>query len=137
MDSRVTAKVVRRLNAADGYLGLGMPERALQELSHVEDAGPFEASRQFLLGQTYKAQQRFREAIKPLYRAAELLPMEHSQFAWRSLSECFRESGRTELADVAEMTANAVASMRKARELNEPEFHVAVPTKISIILKQR
>ena len=37
-------KTVKRLFAAEGYLELGMPEQALEELALIEDPAPIEAS---------------------------------------------------------------------------------------------
>ena len=54
MRSTITPKTIRRLVAADGYLELNMPERAITELHKVDDAGALEGPRQLLLGLAHK-----------------------------------------------------------------------------------
>ncbi|MFG0240958.1 MAG: hypothetical protein ACF8CY_07920, partial [Gimesia chilikensis] len=70
MLENVSPKVVHKLMAAEGYLELGMPIQALEALSTVEEAGPLEAMRLFLIGESYLCQERYHEAIEPLHQAA-------------------------------------------------------------------
>lgn len=102
----IDARIVRKLTAADGYLELNMPGRALTELAAIGDAGPLRPAVEFMTGLALKDQHRFEEAIEPLQRAAATIPAPHNRDAWISLGECFRESGRSDLAEVAEMFAD-------------------------------
>ena len=99
----IDAKIVRKLTAADGYLELNMPGQALAELAGIRDAGPLRPAVEFMTGLALKDQRRFEEAIEPLQRAASTIPAPHNRDAWVSLGECFRESGRGDLAEVALM----------------------------------
>jgi tetratricopeptide (TPR) repeat protein len=105
MNANVTSKTIRRLRAAEGYLELNMPKNALDELESIEEPGPLEAVVEFLKGEALKGQQRYEEAVEPLKRAAELVPAPHNQKAWLSLSECFRQGGKEELAEMVEIMA--------------------------------
>lgn len=105
MPMDISPKTIRQLAAAEGYLDLGMPQHALDELIGVEESGPLEAPVQLLRGEALKALEKYGEAIAPLQRAAQLIPAPHNKAAWMSLSECFRLRGQTELADVVEAFA--------------------------------
>lgn len=117
MLENVSPKVVHKLMAAEGYLELGMPIQALEALSTVEEAGPLEAMRLFLIGESYLRQERYHEAIEPLHQAARLFPVMESRKAWSSLSECFRLGGYHELAEVALLTAEAVEEIESSCEV--------------------
>ena len=99
----LAAKTVRQLMAADGYLQLGLPAAALEELARVDDAGPLTSARDYLVGQALMADDRHEDALEPLQRAAESIPAPWNRAAYDSLTECFRATGRQELADVTEM----------------------------------
>jgi tetratricopeptide (TPR) repeat protein len=107
MASPFSQKTIRRLTAAEGYLELNMPERAMEELLSIDNAGPLEAVVCWLTGETFKAQERYAEAIAPLERAARLIPAPYNKQAWMSLSECFRHRGEIDMAEIAEGVANA------------------------------
>ena len=93
-------KTVKRLFAAEGYLELGMPAHALQELALIEDVAPIEASVEYLTGEAFRQQERYDDAVKSLERAAQLIPEPYNKVVWESLSDCFRKNGADELADV-------------------------------------
>jgi hypothetical protein len=99
------AKTVRRLLAADGFLDLGMPERAVAELESMEDPGMLEGPRQLLLGIALKQLHDFREAITHLEQAARLMPSPVRRFAWKELSDCYQAVGSSELATMATQLA--------------------------------
>ena len=99
-------KTVRRLFAAEGYLELGMPENALEELAAIEDAAPVEASVEYLTGEAFRQQKRYDDAVKSLERAAQLIPAPFNQVVWLSLSDCFRKRGDEVLADIVQSIAN-------------------------------
>ncbi|QDT41307.1 hypothetical protein Pan241w_13670 [Gimesia alba] len=108
MLENVSPKVIHKIMAAEGYLELGMPIQALDALHSMEDAGVLEAMRLYLIGEAYRRQEKYHEAIEPLHQAARLFPVMESRKAWSSLSECFRLGGYHELAEVASLTAEAV-----------------------------
>ena len=103
---QIDTSVVRHLNAADGYLELGMPSHALTELEAIRDAGPLRPAVEFMTGLALKDQHRYEDAIELLHRAAMDIPVPHNKDAWRTLSECYRVIEKDELADIAEMFAD-------------------------------
>ncbi|HEX4070434.1 MAG TPA: hypothetical protein VHX68_04675 [Planctomycetaceae bacterium] len=107
MDVNLVSKTIRRLQAAEGYLELNLPQRARAELKAIEDQGPFEAAVALLEGEALKIEERYDEALVPLKRAATMIPAPLNKRAWRSLSECYRNSGRQELAEIADLVVNA------------------------------
>jgi tetratricopeptide (TPR) repeat protein len=116
MDVNLVPKTIRRLQAAEGYLELNLPERALAELDAIQDQGPFEAAIALLEGEALKIQERYDDALVPLKRAATMIPSPLNKRAWRSMSECYRLSGREELAEIAEMVVQAEeAPVEKAK----------------------
>jgi tetratricopeptide (TPR) repeat protein len=107
MDAKSVSKTIRRLQTAEGYLELNLPERALAELNSINDRGPFEAAIILLEGEALKTQQRYDEALVPLKRAVAMIPSPLNKRAWRSIAECYRKSGRDELAELADLVVNA------------------------------
>jgi tetratricopeptide (TPR) repeat protein len=107
MDVNLVSKTIRRLQTAEGYLELNLPQRARAELNAIEDQGPFEAAIALLEGEALKIEERYDEALVPLKRAATMIPAPLNKRAWRSLSECYRQSGRLELAEIADLVVNA------------------------------
>jgi predicted Zn-dependent protease len=102
MRIQMTPKTVRRILSADGYLDLGMPERAIKELDRIEDAGPLEGPVQLLHGIALKQTQNHREAITHLEKAARIMPSPIRRFAWRELVDAYRAVGSDALADMAQ-----------------------------------
>lgn len=102
MRSAITPKSIRRLVAADGYLELNMPERALDELYKVDDAGPLEGPRQLLMGIAHKRAGEQEEAIPHLEIAARIMPKPARRFAWSELKSCYLAVGSEDLADLAD-----------------------------------
>ncbi len=100
-------RAVRRLEAAEGYLELQLPARALEELAAIEEPGPFEASISLLQGEALKGQERYDDAIAALQKAAQMIPAPHNRRAWKSLGECYRLDGREELAQLVDTFASA------------------------------
>lgn len=103
---QIDSRVVRYLNAADGYLELGMPSHALEELERIGHAGPLTPAVAFMTGLAFKDQHRYEEAIASLHSAATEIPAPHNRDAWRYLGDCYRTTGLDELADIAEMFAD-------------------------------
>ncbi|MDG1894321.1 MAG: hypothetical protein P8J37_05385 [Fuerstiella sp.] len=102
MRTQVTPKIIRRLVAADGYMELNMPHRAITELEKVDSAGPLEGPRRLLLGIALKRSGDEQQAIPQLEAAARMMPSPVRRFAWSELSSCYRMVGSEELADLAE-----------------------------------
>ncbi len=98
-------KTVRRLLSADGFLDLGMPDRAIAELESIEDAGILEGPRQLLLGVAMKKSEQYSTAIQHLEKAARLMPSPVRRFAWKELTDCYQAVGSTKLAAMAEELA--------------------------------
>ena len=106
----LSARTVRRLMAAEGYLELGLPAYALRELESVDDPGPLEPHADYLRGRTLIAQERYEDAIEPLKHAAPRLPAPHNRVAWLSLGHCYRRNGQESLAKIVEALAEASQS---------------------------
>ena len=102
MRIQMTPKTVRRILSADGYLDLGMPERAIEELDRIEDAGPLEGPVHLLHGIALKQTQNHRDAITHLEKAARIMPSPIRRFAWRELVDAYRAVGSDALADMAQ-----------------------------------
>lgn len=100
---KISPRVARRISAAEGYLDLDLPVRAMQELETIADPGPYEPTVEYMKGEALIAQRKFAEAIAPLKRAVKLIPPPHNRDAWRSLGECYRLRGDEELADMIEI----------------------------------
>ncbi|WP_166830715.1 tetratricopeptide repeat protein [Thalassoroseus pseudoceratinae] len=101
-------KAVRHLVAAEGYLELELPGRALAELEcipHNEETTDLQPFVHYLTGESLKDLERFEEAIDPLHEAARTMPAPYNRTVWTSLGECFRRDGQPVLAEVAEMFA--------------------------------
>jgi predicted Zn-dependent protease len=98
----MTPKTVRRLLSADGYLDLGMPERAIEELDKIADAGPLEGPTNLMHGIALKQVGNFSDAITHLEKAARVMPTPIRRFAWRELVDAYRAVGSMKLAEMAE-----------------------------------
>ncbi len=105
MRANVSPRTIRKIIAADGYLDLGMPDEALTELHAIENAGLYEAPRQYLIGRALKMMDRLDDAIRPLEEAARQMPGPYRKLAWAELSECYRHLGSEELAQIADRLA--------------------------------
>lgn len=102
MRSNITPKTIRRIVAADGYLELNLPHRAVEELEKVDSAGPLEGPRQLLLGLAKKRSGDSAGAIRNLEQAARIMPKPARRFAWSELASCYRCTGSEDMADLAE-----------------------------------
>jgi predicted Zn-dependent protease len=104
----LTPKTVRRLLAADGYLDLGMPRQAVDELCRIDHAGPLEGPRELLHGLALKQLDDHTEAIRHLEKAARLMPSPARRFAWRELAESYAAVGSNDLAQLATKLAGPI-----------------------------
>lgn len=66
--------LIRKLAAAEGYLDLDLPQRAIAILEARPAWGPFQFEANLLMGEALRQLGRFREALAPLERASALRP---------------------------------------------------------------
>lgn len=83
---------LRKLDEAEGYLMLEMPERALQILEARDDWAEHAFEAGFLTGEALRSLGRYKDALKPLERAAALKP-DHLGVAI-SLGWCYKRTHR-------------------------------------------
>lgn len=105
-NNRPTQKNLRRLIAAEGYLELELPQRAIRVLDEIENAGDLSPFVNYLRGQAYRSMEDFGPAIDCLQEAAGGIPAPFSRRVWEDLGDCFRREGFEELAEIAEMFAD-------------------------------
>jgi len=67
-------RIVRRLDAAEGYLLLDLPERALEILRADLEWATMQFEASFLTGEALRALGQYRDALRPLEQAAALKP---------------------------------------------------------------
>jgi tetratricopeptide (TPR) repeat protein len=67
-------RITRQLDKAEGYLMLGLPERALEILQSRPDWATMQFEASFLTGEALRVLGRVREALRPLEVAAGLRP---------------------------------------------------------------
>lgn len=118
MRAKLPQKLVRRLSAAEGYLELGMPQHALDELAAETEYGALEAPALYLRGMAFKAQDKYDDAIPAFRQAARMIPPPFSRPVWMQLSECLRHEGQDEMAEIAETFAEAPMAAAAAPVIN-------------------
>ncbi|MGE3315383.1 MAG: tetratricopeptide repeat protein [Planctomycetaceae bacterium] len=133
MQQSAVLKVLRRLEAAEGYLELEMPGHAMSELDAIEEAGPFEASITLLKGEAFKSQEKYEEAIAALQKAAQMIPAPHNRRAWQSLVECYRLGGREEMAKLVETFANMAPA---APRIIQPVVNISITIQTPIDMNE-
>jgi tetratricopeptide (TPR) repeat protein len=74
MSQIIVDRIKKQLAAAEGYLVLNLPERALEILESRADWATMQYEASFLAGETYRVLGRYREALKPLEVAVSLRP---------------------------------------------------------------
>ncbi|MEX0726829.1 MAG: hypothetical protein WEB58_03715 [Planctomycetaceae bacterium] len=109
----VTPQVFRHLQAAEGFLELGLPDNAAQELIEVPDAGSMEGIRHLLWGRTLKSQEFYPAAIDALLEALKFHPFQFSADLWRTISECYEQTGQETAAKQASEQAEKVSDMKE------------------------
>ena len=107
-------QIVRRLDEAEGYLMLDLPDRALEILQARADWATMQFEASFLTGEALRRLDRLRDALVPLERAASLRPG-HVGVAI-ALGWCYKRTHRI---------AQAIGALeRSAREApDEPLLH--------------
>lgn len=86
----------RLLREAEGYLELGLPHLAYETLQRIEEPGTFRGKQLYLLGETYRAQGRFSEAIDALRASADKAPSNIDIYL--ALGWCYKRVSRIDLA---------------------------------------
>ncbi len=81
---------------AEGYLELGMADHALQVLSRCGDEQSLPDHALYLKGQCLRELGRFREALDPLWQAAQRSPDNIS--IWLALGWCYKRTGKLDRA---------------------------------------
>ncbi len=106
--------VVRKLDEAEGYLMLELPEKALEILSAQDDWATMKFEASLLTGEALRALNRYREALGPLQTAAKLRPGDLS--AAMALGWCYKRTHRL---------AQAIDALEQAIDKNasEPLLH--------------
>jgi tetratricopeptide (TPR) repeat protein len=84
---------------AEGYLELGMPQQALRTLQHRRHLVHGDARGCYLMGESLRELERYREAVFPLRRSLELIPDDvHVAMA---LGWCYKRIGKLDDAIAA------------------------------------
>ena len=107
-------RVVRKLDQAEGYLMLELPEKALEILSAHEDWATMKFEASLLTGEALRSLDRYREALGPLEAAAQLRPGDLS--AAMALGWCYKRTHRL---------AQAIDALERAvpENADEPLLH--------------
>ncbi len=85
-------QIVRKLDEAEGYLMLEMPQRALEILRARDDWATMQFEASYLTGEALRALGRNREALKPLETAAALRPTDMATAL--ALGWCYKRTHR-------------------------------------------
>ena len=106
-----TNRVAQRLSMAEGYLELGLPQLAIEELDTVDDPGNLEPIWHSMYGEALRADGNYRGAMVHLAHAAQMLGPVRGQQAWTALAECHRKLGDLETAYNLEGTVQSAETM--------------------------
>jgi tetratricopeptide (TPR) repeat protein len=81
---------------AEGYLELGLPQRALEALAKIANQNELTPGALYLQGEALRALERYEDALRPLERVASELPEDmHVRLA---LGWCYKRIGRLDRA---------------------------------------
>jgi Flp pilus assembly protein TadD len=107
-------RIVRQLDAAEGYLMLGLPWRALEILQARPDWATMQFEASLLTGEALRSLERYHEALKPLEAAALLKPGDIG--AAIALGWCYKRTHRL---------AQAIDALERAVRVHpdEPLLH--------------
>jgi tetratricopeptide (TPR) repeat protein len=86
----------RLLREAEGYLELGLPHLAIDTLKKIDQPGSHKGKHLYLLGEAFKAQGRFSEAIEALEASVENAPSKIDIYL--ALGWCYKRTKRLDLA---------------------------------------
>lgn len=100
----------RLLREAEGYLELGLPHLAVEILGKIEEPGTFHGKQLYLLGEAFRAQGRFSEAIEVLRASADKAPSKIDIYL--ALGWCYKRVSRIDLA---------IEALEKALEIDSDQ----------------
>ncbi len=103
--SKDRIRCVKLHQQAEGYLELGLPQKALDVLSRLEGPDAADPQTLYYQGEALRALERFTEAIVPLTKVAAAEP--ENIHVWLALGWCHKRTGRVDLAIEALETALA------------------------------
>lgn len=110
MTTEAISHLRRACTEAEGYLELGLPEHALASLQRWGQHVHGDARGCYLMGETLRELQRYRDAIFPLRRCLELIPDDiHVAMA---LGWCLKRTGQLE---------DAIGALEHALEVDPSE----------------
>ncbi len=104
MSQIIVDRIKRQLAAAEGYLALNLPDRALEILQDRSEWATMQFEASFLTGETLRVLGRYRDALKPLEVAASLRPGDIAVAI--SLGWCYKRTHR--LAQAIDSLARAL-----------------------------
>ncbi|MGQ9575521.1 MAG: TPR end-of-group domain-containing protein [Thermoguttaceae bacterium] len=81
---------------AEGYLELGMPQRALEALNKLGGEAELSLQGLYLRGEALRWLERYEEALPFLEKAAQALP--EDIHVWLALGWCYKRTGRIDRA---------------------------------------
>jgi tetratricopeptide (TPR) repeat protein len=114
MSQIIVDRIKRQLAAAEGYLALNLPERALEILRSRAEWATMQFEASFLAGETLRVLGQYREALRPLETAASLRPGDVATAI--ALGWCYKRTHRL---------AQAIDSLARAlrEHTDEPLLH--------------
>lgn len=96
MSLQTRIRYQRLLREAEGYLELGLPHLAIETLRRLGDPGTFKGTQLHLLGEAFRAQGRFQEAIEALQASMDRTPSKIEVYL--ALGWCYKRTNRLDLA---------------------------------------
>jgi len=96
MSNQARVRRMKIQREAEGYLELGLPQRAIDTLGRLGDPSNFCAHSLYLWGEALRAMDRYEEALGPLGQAADIDP--ENIHVWLALGWCQKRVGRIDLA---------------------------------------
>jgi len=94
LEDRVRCAKIQR--EVEGYLELGLAERALETLRRLGDPIEFDPRAMHLWGEALRMLHRYEEAIVPLAQVAEVAP--ENIHVWLALGWCYKRTDRLDSA---------------------------------------
>ena len=92
MTSRERSSLEKTLREAEGYFELGMPGHALKALQRRGKLVHGDARGCYMLGEALREMRRWKEALYPLERSADLMP--DDIHVWLALAWCYKRTGQ-------------------------------------------
>jgi tetratricopeptide (TPR) repeat protein len=92
MISSLEKRRKKQLEAAEGFLSLGMPDHALEALKQVSDFGSAEFYSLLLRGDAWRAKHNYEQALECFLKAHELKPQ--SLDALMGMAWCYKRTDR-------------------------------------------